>query len=77
MIFLARLFMLLCFFSAPAFFWVLARGVKSIAADFGPWASVGVVVACMPILFGLALLIDIREAQARPRQPGPPDPERR
>lgn len=73
MIFLARLMMVLCFFAAPAFGWIMTRGLLAIRDDYGIGVCVFAAVAQMPIWYGLALLIDNREAQDRLRQPGQPD----
>ena len=73
MILLARLMMVLCFFAAPAFVWILTRGILEIRDDYGIGVCVFAVIAQMPIWFGLALLIDSREAQDRLRQPDQPD----
>ena len=35
MVFLARLMMVLCFFAAPAFGWIVLRGVLAIRDDYG------------------------------------------
>ena len=61
-----------CVVSMPVFFYIMAMGIFAIWEDWGLGAGSAIVALSIPSFFGIALLVDGREARSQSRQTDPP-----
>lgn len=62
---IARIFMLISALSGVAFMFVVVQGLLRIRDLWGLGWMAGISALCFPVLLGIALLIDAREARSR------------